>query len=363
VVAISTAQANMEKAYGQDAIYSNIHNATLGDCEVNMLKALMDEVGPNQALEAIKPFNIFGGKIIAGMLIQQFGLQGNDVEAVATPYYRAHCGTSQGHIKPMEIRDGQAIVELYACPGTTVGAPPEMCVAVSHYLGEGICEAINPSYEFVFTHHLCNGDDRCRYVVKKKSDKFSLDNPGRLEKTIPLEMSKAEMDMWLEMECAGELGTFTYASSELIGSQRTMEIVAPLQRNTGLRLGAILKKNAGGKNDLSTLRDGVDLLCRSVHQTASSVPFTDSGIENEIAICPFRQYFPVNPNSLPIPEMCMQLEEVLKGVCEAINPIYEFTFDRMMSKGDPTCHWVVSKKAVNKDARQQQSMEDDSLSY
>jgi hypothetical protein len=340
-----------EKAYGKDAIYSNTHCLALFECEVNMLRALMDEVGPNRALEAIRPWNIFAGKVIAGMAKQRFGLQGDDVEAVATPYYWAHCGTSNGHIKPMEIREGKAVVELYACGSSIFDAPPEMCVAVSHYIAEGMCGAVNPAYEFVFTHHLANGDDRCRYVVKKKSDKFSLDNPGRLEKTIPLELSQAEKDMWVEFESVAELGTFTSVSVELVGSQRTMELMAPIQRNAGLRLGAVLKKKAGGKSDLSALRDGLDLLCRPFSQTESSALFTDSGIEKEIADCPFKQYFPVNPNSLPIHEECIQLEEVLKGVCEAINPDYEFAFDRMMSKGDETCHWAANRKESAKKKR------------
>ena len=282
--------------------------------------------------------------MIAGMVRQKMGIQGNDVVSVAMPYYVAHYGTSRGNIKPMEVRDGKAIVELYACPGVPAGGPAEMCIAVSHYLAMGMCEAVNPDYEFVFTHHLLNGDNCCRYVVKKKSDKFSLGNPGRLEKTIPLELPPSELDMWVEFEEAGQLGLATYACLELIGSQRILEITAPAHRNTGLRAGAMIKKEAGGRSDLSTLRDGVDLLCRSVHETTSSAKITDSGIEKEID-CPFKSYFPANLNSVPIPEMCMQLEEVLKGICESINPDYEFAFDRMMSKGDATCHWVVKKKA------------------
>jgi predicted hydrocarbon binding protein len=353
----------MGKAYGRDAKYSNTHCIALFECEVNMLRALMEEVGPNRALEAIRPFNIFVGKYIAGMAKQRFGLKGDDVEAVAMPYFWAHCGTSNGHIKPMEIREGKAIVELYACGSEIFHAPPEMCVAISHYIAEGICEAINPNYEFVFTHHLANGDDRCRYVVKKKSDKFSLDTPGRLERTIPVDLSQAERDMWVEFESIGELGYFTTISKELVGSERTMEIVAPLQKDTGRRLGALFLKNAGGKSDLSTLKERLDLLCCPFSQTESSALIKDGGIEKEIADCPFKQYFPANPHNLPIHEMCMQLEEVLKGVCEAMNPDYEFTFDRMMSKGDKTCHWVARKKAIDKGARQQESTGDDSLGY
>lgn len=337
--------ASMEKASERDTLYTNVHNITIFECAVNMFRALMDDVGPNRALEAIRPYNNFGGKFVAGMAEQRFGLQGNDAEAVAMPYYWFHCGASYGHCKPMEIREGKAIVEVNACPTTVVYAPPEICVAISHYIAEGICEAINPAYEFVFTHHLANRDDCCRYVVKKKSDKFSLDNPGRLEKTIPLDLSQEEMHVLMETVAVSQLTNFTFGSVDLIGSQRTMELVTPLQRNTGLRLGSKSRGDAGGKSDLLALRDRLDFVCSPFNQSASSALITDSGIEKEITDCPFKQYFPTQQYGIPIPEICTQFEEVLKGVCEAMKPDYEFAYDRMMSKGDKTCHWVVRKKA------------------
>jgi hypothetical protein len=345
-----------------EGIYSDLHNKILAECQVNVLKALINEVGAQQALEVLKPANIFAGKVIAGMVRQKLGIQGNDVVSVAMPYYVAHYGTSRGQIKPMEIRDGKAIVELYACPGVPAGAPAEMCIEVSHYIAMGMCEAVNPEYEFVFTHHLLNGDNCCRYVVKKKSDKFTLDDPGRLEKTIPLELPQSDLDMWVEFEEIGGMGNSTYVMVELVGPQRIFEMTAPYHRNSGLRAGAKIRKDARGRSDLSTLRDGVDLICRSVHETKSSALITDSGIEKEMD-CPFKSYFPTNHYSVPPLEVCMQLEEVSRGICEAINPDYEFAFDRMISKGDSNCHWVVKKKAIQNEVRSEQRAEDDSLGY
>jgi len=350
------------KTRWMEGIYSNLHNKVLGECQVNVLKALINEVGAQQTLEILKPVNIFAGKIIAGMVRQSIGIQGNDVVSVAMPYYVAHYGTSRGNIKPMEIRDGKAIIELYACPGVPAGGPPEMCIQVSHYLAMGMCEAVNPEYEFVFTHHLLNGDNCCRYIVKKKSDKFSLDNPGRLEKTIPIELPQSDLDMWVEMEEIGGMGNSTWASVESIGSQRLLQITAPYHNNSGLKMGDRIKKEAGGKSDLSTLREGADLVCRSVHETNCSAQIINDTIEKEID-CPFKPYFPTNLYNVPPVEVCMQLEGVSKSICNAINPDYEFTLDRMMSKGDPKCHWVVKKKSATGGAKPQESIQDDSLGY
>jgi hypothetical protein len=46
------------------------------------------------------------------------------------------------------------------------------------------------------------------------------------------------------------------------------------------------------------------------------------------------------------PEVCMQLEGVLKGVYGALNPDYEFVYDCMRAKGDHSCHWTVKRKAI-----------------
>jgi hypothetical protein len=62
------------------------------------------------------------------------------------------------------------------------------------------------------------------------------------------------------------------------------------------------------------------------------------------------------------PDVCKQFEGVFNGVCEAINPDYEFAYDHMMSKGDAACHWVVRKKAI-KVANQQEPTQDDSFGY
>jgi hypothetical protein len=346
-----------------DTIYPNIHNMAIFECAVNVLRVLLDEVGPNRTLAAIKPYSNYNGKFTVGLAQQRFGPQGSEVESVAMPFYWLHCGTSNGHCKPLEIRDGKAIVELNACPSKFFKAPPEICVALSHYVAEGIAEAANPAYEYVFTHHLANNDDCCRYVVKKKTDKFSLDNPGKLEKSIPLELTQGEMDAITETVAFGSLFPFTNASIELVGSDRTLEMAIPLQRETGQRLGAKYRSEAGGECELPMLRDGLDFLCSPLDQVTSSAIINESRIEKVISTCPFTKYLPPPWPCVPSSEFCAQMEAVSKGVCEAMNPDYEFFFDQMMSKGDPTCHWVVRKKSEKGEAKPQESMQDDSMGY
>ena len=321
------------------------------ECAVNVFRVMLEEVGLNRTMEATKPYNDAWGRAVVGMVKERFGQQGSDLEATAMPAYYAHCCTSFGHIKPLEVREGGAIAELYACPSPGMKAPPEICVAMSHVMAEGICNASNPDYEFVFTHHLANGDDCCRYVVRKKTSKFTIDDLGRLKKTLPLDLSFEEMNSFAgRMVVFGQLFTFTSASIDSIGSQRTLELVAPLSRETGHRLGAKLMGGAGGKGDLSMIKDKLDILGSTLLQSGAPAIVTDSSIEKEITVCPCKG---------AAPEVCKQFEGVFNGVCEAINPDYEFAYDRMMSKGDPTCHWVVRKKDSENAATLEHTASDD----
>jgi len=308
------------------------------DCTINAFRALLIQFGLNRTIEATKPYNDAWGRAVVGMVKDRLGPQANDLESIAMTGYYAHCCTSMGHIKPLEIREGGAVAELFACPNPGMKAPPEMCIAMSHIMANGFCQAINPNYEAIFTHHLGDGDDCCRWVIMKKASKFTLDDLGRLEKTIPLELSMEEMIAWSgRMVIMSQLFTFTSVLNDLVGPQRTLEIVVPMARETGLRIGTMIKGGTNGKDDLSTIEGAITLLVSpwGLQQGGTPAIVTTLGIEKEITECSCKG---------ASPEVCQQFEGVLKGICEAINPDYEFSYDRMMSKGDASCHWVVRKK-------------------
>jgi predicted hydrocarbon binding protein len=342
-------QTDREKAVAAGASFEYPLPIFVYECAVNVFRAMLEEVGLNRVIEASKRYNEAWGRAVVGMVKERFGQQPSDLETIAMTEYYVHCCTSIGHMKPLEIREGGAITELYACPNPGMRAPPEMCIAMSHVMAEAYCQAVNPHYEFAFTHHLARGDDCCRWVVMKKASKFNLDDLGKLRKTVPLELSMEEMWSFASrMVVFSQLFTFTSASIDLIGSQRTSELVAPLARVTGLRLGTKLKGGAGQKGDLFVLKDKLDIIGSILQQNGNPAAVTDFGIEREITDCPCKG---------GAPEVCKQFEGVFNGVCEAINPEYEFAYDRMMSKGDVTCHWVVKKRSVLPQFMQTQSGE------
>ena len=87
----------------------------LSEFLTDTFRALLDEVGPLRTLETIRPIHLVAGKALAGTE-NVFGPRENDLERIVLSYYIWHCGTSMGNLKPVEIRDGKAVVEVYACP-------------------------------------------------------------------------------------------------------------------------------------------------------------------------------------------------------------------------------------------------------
>jgi hypothetical protein len=311
------------------------------DCTINTFRAMLNEVGLNRTIEATKHYNEAWGRAAVGMVKERFGPKANDLETIAMTGYYVHSCTSMGHIKPLEIYEGGARCELYACPNPGMNAPPEMCIAMSHIMANGYCHAINPTYEVIFTHHMVDGDDCCSWVAKKKNSEFTLDNLGRLERTIPLELSMEERISFASaMVILSQLYTFTSALVDLIGSESTLERVVPMAKETGLRIGTMMKAGADMKGDLTMINEKLSFLGSMLQQKGITAIVTSSEIEKPAIIdCPCK--------GAPY-EVCKQFESVFNGVCEAINPDYEFAYDRMMSKGDSSCHWVVRKKTDQK---------------
>jgi hypothetical protein len=76
-------------------------------------------------------------------------------------------------------------------------------------------------------------------------------------------------------------------------------------------------------------------LISELHQRKSEIVLEDEGAAGTVGECPFAGSAP--------PETCLQYESFFNGICEAIDPSYEFAYDRMMTKGDKTCHWTIRK--------------------
>lgn len=296
-----------------------------------MFEALVEICGAEEAVRATRPHTKLGGMACASNARRRLGLNGNDLEAVAMPYYWVHAATSRGSQKELEIRDGGAVGEVYYC--MLMNAPPEICVAISHCVAEGICEAINPDFEYVWTHHLTNGDGRCRYVIRRKSSRRPVEELGSLLKTVPrINLTEDEKAHLADEIFAEQWNVFTKASIEMNGREKTLEIVAPFCRESGKAMASILPSSPNNSRDAMDAAIDAVSRCRSaLTQIGSTIRIKDV-IEGETSSCPFE--------SSP-PEVCRQIELMLDSMCQVIDPTCSFSYQSMKTNGDNVCRWSI----------------------
>ena len=128
-----------------------------------------------------------------------------------------------------------------------------------------------------------------------------------------------------------------------------MKLLRERAKEWGSEVGPTIAKKLGIEGrEIADLAKLVDLFEQTIKQNGE-VASNGISAKKEIIECPL--------SSGP-PEHCLQLESFLSGICEVINPEYEFSYDLMMTKGDKTCHWTIRKK---NEARGEKSMEEPSL--
>jgi hypothetical protein len=230
----------------------------------------------------------------------------------------------------------KALIQVKGC--STNGASKEACISYCQYCG-GNCfeelirrEGLPSDLEWNLTKSLSFGEGFCEFMVKKEKTP----NGEPLEDIACCPFSREEQLFW-QLAVYGEFWVIsTKAFSEWAGPEKTSEILGPYMRMSGLSIGGRLAKKAGESSiNQAALTEIVSLICK-VHQKSSKREECGVGMVHEISECPF--------SDSPM-EICEQYQAFFNGICEAIDPSYEFIYDRMMTKGDKTCNWTIRKKA------------------
>ncbi len=120
------------------------------------------------------------------------------------------------------------------------------------------------------------------------------------------------------------------------GSEEALSKLKFYIQHSGMSLGyRIAEKNIIFKNRTESAL-GLIITLHRLHQKKLEVINKLDCIEGIIDECPFAAGSP--------PEICSQYEAFYNGYLQVTNPDYEFKYDRMMTRGDNTCHWLILKK-------------------
>jgi hypothetical protein len=138
----------------------------------------------------------------------------------------------------------------------------------------------------------------------------------------------------------------TRAFVDLHGSEKALKLLCPKAYGIGQEIGTRFASQNPGlmTNDKSVW----ELVCKTetiFGQKANYSVISEDKIETEIEDCHLRKFIRY--------ESCKQREAFYQGLVGVVNPSFEFFFDRMMTKGDTTCHWVIRRKVMDKERVQE----------
>ncbi|MDD1744200.1 MAG: hypothetical protein LUQ20_00070, partial [Candidatus Methanoperedens sp.] len=125
---------------------------------------LTDTVGEEKAREILGPYLEHAGESVGLRLKRELLIEEKDARGIGTLIDFLNNANSQtGEL--IEFTPNIVTKTINQCPFT--GSPILMCYQYEK-IGNGICKAINPSYEFRHEKMINQGDSYCQWVVKKK---------------------------------------------------------------------------------------------------------------------------------------------------------------------------------------------------
>jgi hypothetical protein len=193
-------------------------------------------------------------------------------------------------------------------------------------------ETMNPEYRVELKEAMYQGCGRCLWRYSRKGHEF--DVSGFRDNPIP-KLDPEMVDLFATA-IAGEFwADLTKSFCDAIGAQEAMKVMLPSVRGSGRSYAEMRGKESRKRGEPLLFESQIDDLNRLTRRKSVSI-WNPRGGEGEVSECPF---------SGSSPEICQQFEAFFNGVCDAISPGSEFHYDKMMTRGDPVCHWSVKRNS------------------
>jgi predicted hydrocarbon binding protein len=294
-------------------------------------QACYDTLGSEDANRMFQPYNILSGHAIVINLDAK-----NRFPHIQSDLLRA--SVQLYYIYPLvwlaKISNGFLTANSFSADVTRCAMQNEMCEGCNS-AGQAQVETINPDFLFNCDMGLRKGLNRCKFTIRKKGG-----NVEPIEEAttclLPVRVTEEEIDFWPIHFLSGYWYYATTIMIDSLGEEKTKEILGPYMEHAGTSVALMLKKELEiEENDARGIGTVIDFLNNANSQIGQMTQFTPNVVTKTINQCPF--------STMGSP-MCYQYEKIGNGVCKAINQKYEFRHEKMMTKGDSHCQWVVSKR-------------------
>jgi len=230
---------------------------------------------------------------------------------------------------------------------STKGNLMALCKAVCDVGARALSESFCPGVDFRLSASLSSGDQSCIFTWR---DKKSIDDGDRSERSLEDVTIDEAVRNELSRHFFAEMWTFsTRAFLDFSRDPSNVQKLATYLHNSGLATGLKLVNKYGEFADNDSPTDIFEALW-SMHHPLGRFARSSTTLECTIEECPF--------SDGPV-ELCQQFGSFFNGICEGMASEYEFSYDRMITKGDKTCHWTIRKKGeAAKEKPKEEAIED-----
>ena len=231
---------------------------------------------------------------------------------------------------------------------STKGNLIALCKVVCDVGGRALSESFCPDVDYRLSASLSSGDQSCIFTWR---DQKSIDDGDRSERPLEDVTINEVVRNELSRHFFAEMWTFsTRAFLDFSRDPSDVEKLATYLHHSGVATGLRLVDKYGefaGRDSPTDLFEALWLM----HHPVSRFARSSTALECTVEECPF--------SDGPV-ELCQQFGSFFNGICEAMASEYEFFYDRMMTKGDKTCHWTISKKGeLAKEKAKEEAVQDD----
>jgi len=307
-------------------------NVLFRDWLSRISRVLVDNVGSRMALEMVKPYSIHAGMAMILNIKNETGV----VNGYRAPGYAGHFGcTCIGIDLRTEIRESGTHSVVSSCG---IANPiPELCVNHVVQMFTGFCNIAAPDYEPVLLSSLAKKDRICEWVVKHKHIPVEqVLNEKVIAECLPPPLTKETQSLWEFSYYSEWCILWLNALIEYMGAEEAVASVKNgIQESALSFLENVKVDGCSSLEDTHRMAMVLNLIDEGMHRDGEIEEISQDLIVKRITVCPFTD----------APESFCRLHEVFNNsICRALNPQVEFSYDRMMTKGDKTCHWTIRRK-------------------
>jgi hypothetical protein len=297
-------------------------------------QALVDEAGSETALKNFKPYFINTGVAGACNIQKIMNIDAEELIHRAITIYGYQLILGYTKLRIYEADDGSFIWEMLGC--ATSGISKEGCLCLCEITPNAFIGELRDAGNALLAKSISFGDPSCQMLFTTNGKKFKVSAKDEFElKKLPIPPND-ELNEFFALSMIGEFwSNATRGFIDFAGSEKALDRLRFHLRHSGLSFGIRMSEwfSARERGFLSIIE--MIKLVQHLHKRKAILTINTESAEGQVSECPF--------SSSPS-EICMQYEAFFNGICEAIDPDYEFAYDRMMTKGDTACKWTIRRK-------------------